>query len=104
MWQLLWYWRIANTRHGFWRQRDRFGGICGLPTDLDPPDDPELFRDAKGWLSAKMNAPYNETDHQPRMTALFAFQEAMAVSSFARMVKKLRSFFQSTVEENPRES
>ncbi|MGO8764344.1 MAG: DUF4276 family protein [Limisphaerales bacterium] len=70
-------------------------GVCGLPADLDPPDDPELHRDAKGWLSAKMNQPYNETDHQPKLTAAFAFQEAMVVDSFSRAVRKLYPFFQT---------
>ena len=79
-------------------------GVCGLPADLDPPDDPELFRDAKGWLSAKMNLRYNESDHQPRLTAAFAFDEAKAVDSFARALQKLQMFFQSDVAENPSES
>jgi hypothetical protein len=48
-----------------------------------------------------MNLPYNETDHQPRLTAAFAFQEAMAVDSFSRAVRKLYPFFQSAVAENP---
>ena len=78
-------------------------GVCGLPVDLDPPDDPELFRDAKGWLSAKMNLRYNETDHQPRLTAAFAFDEAKVVDSFAHALKKLQLFFQSNVAENPPE-
>jgi hypothetical protein len=75
-------------------------GVCGLPAHLDPPDNPELYRDAKGWLSGKMNLPYNETNHQPRLTAAFAFQEAMAVDSFARAVQKLQPFFQSDIAEN----
>jgi hypothetical protein len=76
-------------------------GVCGLPANLDPPDDPELYRDAKGWLSAKMNLQYNETDHQPRLTAAFAFQEAMTVDSFSHGVRKLYPFFQTGVTENP---
>jgi hypothetical protein len=58
-------------------------GICGLPLDLIPPVDPESFRDAKGWLSEKMGLPYNETDHQPRLTNAFDFREAASVNSFA---------------------
>ena len=78
-------------------------GVCGLPTDLDPPENPELCRDAKRWLSAKMKRPYSETDHQPRLTDAFAFQEAMAVDSFSRIVRKLHPFFQTGVAENPPE-
>ena len=79
-------------------------GVCGPPVDLNPPDDPELYRDAKGWLSAKMNQSYNETDHQPRLTAAFAFQEAMVVDSFAHAVQKLYPFFQSDAGEIPPKS
>lgn len=68
-------------------------GVCGLPADLEPPDNSETIRNAKGWLSTKMSLPYNETDHQPRLTATFVFQEAMAIDSFARAVRKLRQFF-----------
>lgn len=68
-------------------------GVCGLPANIDPPNDPELLRDAKGWLAARMGQPYNEPDHQPRLTDKFAFEEAMVVPSFARMIRKLRDFF-----------
>ncbi len=68
-------------------------GICGLPTDLEPPIDPESLRDAKGWLSAHMRQPYNEPDHQPKLTAAFSFDEALAAKSFTRSLKKLREFF-----------
>lgn len=67
-------------------------GVCGLPIDLEPPDNPEAIRDAKGWLSAKMNLSYNETDHQPRLTNAFAFNEAATVDSFERGFQKLRKF------------
>jgi len=71
-------------------------GVCGLPADLEPPDDSESIRNAKGWLSVRMRLPYNETDHQPRLTAAFAFQEAATVDSFARALQKLRLFFNPT--------
>ncbi len=76
-------------------------GVCGLPADLDPPDDPELFRDAKGWLSAKMNLRYIESDHQPRLTAAFAFDEAKVVDSFVCALQNASTVFQSDVAENP---
>jgi len=68
-------------------------GICGLPTNLEPPVNPESLRDAKGWLSANMGQPYNEPDHQPKLTAAFAFEEAIVIKSFARGFRKLRGFF-----------
>jgi hypothetical protein len=75
-------------------------GVCGLSDDLEPPNNPELFRDAKGWLSEKMEFPYNETNHQPKLTAAFNFQEATAVDSFARLFRKLHPFFQSDIAED----
>ena len=79
-------------------------GICGLPADLEPPDNPEVIRDAKGWLSSKMNQPYIETDHQPQLTRSFAFQEAMGIDSFARTLKKFQWFFRSDITGNLTES
>lgn len=67
-------------------------GVCGLPADLEPPIDPESLRDAKGWLSANMRQPYNEPDHQPKLAAAFAFEEALSNKSFARSFRKLREF------------
>lgn len=76
-------------------------GVCGLPVDLEPPVDPESVRDAKGWLSAKMKVPYNAPVHQPRLTDAIAFEEALAVDSFARAMRKLRPFFQSEAAIKP---
>jgi hypothetical protein len=76
-------------------------GICGLPEDLEPPSNCEAIRNAKGWLSNKMRFSYNETNHQPRLTRDFAFQEAMTVDSFARAVRKLRQFFRPEAGANP---
>ena len=68
-------------------------GHCGLPAGLEPPDNCAGIRNAKGWLSSRMPHPYIETIHQPSLTQVFAFQEAMAVDSIARAVRKLRQFF-----------
>lgn len=68
-------------------------GICGLPENLVPPAQPELLRDAKSWLSAKMGVPYNEPEHRPRMTAEFSFDEASSVHSFRRGLSKIEQFF-----------
>lgn len=68
-------------------------GISGLPADLDPPDAPELIRDAKGWLSARMPASYNPPNHQPTFTESFSFDEAASIPSFARLRRKLSQLF-----------
>lgn len=47
-------------------------GKRGLPQDLQPPANPELIRDAKGWLKTKMlNGTYKETRDQPALTNAF---------------------------------
>ena len=70
-------------------------GEAGLPEDLDPPVSPESIRDAKGWLSARMPAAYNEPNDQPAFTRRFSFDEAAAVPSFARLRLKLNALFAS---------
>ncbi|HAB15833.1 MAG TPA: DUF4276 family protein [Verrucomicrobiota bacterium] len=66
--------------------------VCGLPAELEPPENPESLRDAKGWLSRQMGQPYNAPEHQARFTEAFSFDEAMVNRSFARGFKKLRFF------------
>lgn len=66
--------------------------VCGLPNDLEPPHNFESIRNAKGWLEVRMDASYNEPEHQPKMTTAFNFQQAMASRSFARGYKKLKNF------------
>jgi hypothetical protein len=70
-------------------------GICGLPADLDPPLAPEAIRDAKGWLSARMPAAYNEPNDQPALTSQFSFDEAATVPSFVRLRRKLQNLLAS---------
>ncbi|MBA4147436.1 MAG: hypothetical protein H0X66_04920 [Verrucomicrobia bacterium] len=71
---------------------DSLRGVCGLPSDLCAPSNPESIRDAIGWLSNKMPVPYNEPEHQPRMTGEFHFEQAMQSQSFNRGFKKLKDF------------
>jgi len=67
-------------------------GVCGLPADLSAPADSESIRDAKGWLSGKMPVPYNEPEHQPKMTDAFDFELAKQCQSFNRGFEKLEDF------------
>jgi len=69
-------------------------GADALPSDVDPPANPESIRNAKGWLSTRMKGPYIETEHQPKFTSRFLFEEAKTIDSFRRCVQKLRDFFQ----------
>lgn len=60
-------------------------GLRGLPHDLDPPQAAESGRDAKGWLSSRMNVAYDPVIHQLEFTRKFDLQEARANRSFDRM-------------------
>jgi hypothetical protein len=68
-------------------------GKRGLPPDLASPDNPEMIRDAKGWLSSRMDAPYNEPNDQPAFTNIFSFEQAMTAASFTRLRSKMHVVF-----------
>ena len=68
-------------------------GKCGLPVDLNPPEEPESVRDAKGWLGARMPSRYNEPNDQPILSESFSLDEAATVPSFARLRRKLQELF-----------
>ena len=68
-------------------------GNCGLPADIDAPDNPEAIRDGKGWLEAKSRRKYNEPRDQPALTAAFSLDEAACNASFARFRSKMDAFF-----------
>lgn len=72
-------------------------GVAGLSANLEPPANPESFRDAKGWLTSHMATPYNPPEHQPLMTANFSMAEAARVPSFARLLKKLTALLSDQV-------
>jgi hypothetical protein len=67
-------------------------GVCGLPSDLAAPPNPESTRNAKGWISDRMGTAYDEPTHQRKLTAAFSFEEASSVHSFARGLKKIQDF------------
>jgi|ERR1035438_8209912 hypothetical protein len=66
--------------------------IAGLPTDLEPPVNPECIRGAKEWLGARMTGGYDPIEHQPLFTDHFSLTQASAVRSFARLKRSLDSF------------
>ena len=59
-------------------------GKRGLKNDIRSPSDPEVIRDAKGWLSQQMenSRAYRETRDQPALTALFDIDKARQIDSF----------------------
>ena len=62
---------------------------AGLPSELDPPANPESIRGAKEWLSKQMSRPYDPIIHQSRLTARFDLHQARAVPSFDRFIQRL---------------
>ncbi len=67
-------------------------GQRGISEDADPPPDPEVIRDAKGWLTRNMvGSTYVEVDDQPAFAQLFDFSLAfLGCRSFRKFDKDVR--------------
>jgi hypothetical protein len=85
---------LAHREYETWfiAAAESLRGVSGLADDLNSPANFESIRDAKGWLSERMANSYNEPDHQPKMTAIFNFDQAKRAKSFNRGFEKLRAF------------
>ncbi len=68
-------------------------GRAGIDEAVDPPDDPEAVRDAKGWLSARMppGRRYRETLHQASFSNMFDLDLARAAPSFDKLWRDVGS-------------
>lgn len=64
-------------------------GQRGLPNDLEPPPDPDAIRDAKGWLSKRMDGGYDPLTHQLPLTRVFDLSEARSNGSFSRFCSRI---------------
>lgn len=62
-------------------------GVRGLPPNLEPPPVPEVIRDAKGWLGARMRSGYDPIVHQLEFSRKFDLEEAQANPSFKRLYR-----------------
>ena len=61
-------------------------GAYGIPSDAEPPHDPEARRDAKGALSHLIGRRYGHDDQlQARFTSIMSLVEARGAPSFARL-------------------
>lgn len=67
-------------------------GLRALPRDLDPPDNTERIRDAKGWLGRRMNVAYDPVTHQLEFTRVFDMQQARLCPSFDRLYRRIQAF------------
>ena len=83
-------------------------GRRGLRNDLNSPDNPEVIRGAKEWLSHRMedSKTYSETHDQPAFAALFDIEQARQADSFdkcyreiVRLLDELREASNSTTEQ-----
>lgn len=82
---------LASREYETWFMAAAYSlrGLEGLPVDLVPPPAPELTRDAKGWLGARMPGGYDPIAHQLAFTRSFDMAAARGVSSFDRLYLKI---------------
>lgn len=82
---------LAHREYETWflAAAESLRGCAGLPSELDPPANPESIRGAKEWLSKQMPRPYDPIIHQSRLTAQFDLHLARAVPSFDRFIQRL---------------
>ena len=66
-------------------------GRRGLRNDIQSPDDPEAIRDAKGWLSNRMEEgrKYHEKRDQPALTDGFDLEQARQADSFDKCYRDI---------------
>jgi hypothetical protein len=67
-------------------------GRSGLPANLEPPVNPDAIRDAKGWLSQRMqgNSSYVPTLHQAAFASLMDIQQARSSDSFDKLFREMQ--------------
>ena len=84
-------------------------GRRGLRNDIQSPDDPEAIRDAKGWLSNRMEEgrKYHEKRDQPALTDGFDLEQARRADSFdkcyrdiVRLLSELRDITEALTTDN----
>jgi hypothetical protein len=61
----------------------------GLPVDLEAPVLPDVGRNAKGWLDARMPRGYSPTVDQVALTAVFDLALARGSPSFDKLFREL---------------
>ena len=71
----------------FLASADSLAGHRDLGSDTTAPANPEVIRDAKGWLTDRMAAgrAYQETRDQPAFSTLFDLDQARRTASFKKM-------------------
>ena len=90
---------LAKVEYEAWflAAAESLAGRAGIDETLDPPDDPEAVRDAKGWLSARMppGRRYRETLHQASFSNMFDLDLARAAPSFDKLWRDVGSLIRA---------
>jgi hypothetical protein len=66
-------------------------GLRGIAAAVEPPGNPVGIRNAKGWLSKRMNVAYDPITHQLEFTRAFDLVEARANLSFDRFFRGIEN-------------
>jgi hypothetical protein len=72
-----------------------------LPSDLDPPNQPEQIGGAKEWLSTRMTSGYSETLDQPAFAAALDLASARQSDSFDKLVRDLSALLGVSAPPRP---
>ncbi len=67
-------------------------GGDGLTEGTEPPTDPEVIRNAKGWLGERMAFGYDPVIHQLALGRRFDLKQASTIASFDRFYQRLEQF------------
>jgi len=90
---------IPNREYEAWflAAAESIAGLRGLNDGLASPPQPDSLRNAKGWLSERMNGGrYHEVSDQPALSALFDIDAAHQRSrSFRKLVETVDSVVQA---------
>lgn len=71
-------------------------GRSGIDESVEPPEDAEGIRNAKGWLTARMppGQSYRETIHQASFSAILDLDAARSAPSFDKLWRDVSSLIQ----------
>jgi hypothetical protein len=84
---------VSEFEGWFLAAAESIAGHRGLAADIRTPPRPERIRDAKGWLSERMEqGRYHEVSDQPALAKIFDVDAAAVASrSFRKFLKELEA-------------
>jgi hypothetical protein len=80
---------LAHREYETWfiAAASSLGGHYSLPLDLYPAADFDTIRNAKGWLSERMEVAYDPVTHRLAFTRIFDLEAACSSHSFNRFYR-----------------